>query len=148
MNYTRIVLAAVVATITDLIYGFIVYGMLLTGSFARYPNVYRPTDLQMAYMPALAVGILLAMLAASMIYAKGYEGGSGVQEGARFGVLMALFAIGYATLVNYATINLGRRHTLYMAAAALAEWLLAGVVIGLVYRPSATRTAATASRVV
>jgi hypothetical protein len=135
MNYTRIVAAAVAATVADLAYGFVVYGMLLKSSFALYPGVYRPADLQVAYMPYLALGILLAMIAASIIYAKGYEGGSGVQEGARFGVLIALVAIGYATLINYATITLGRRHTGLMALAALGEWILAGVVIGLVYKP-------------
>lgn len=135
MNYTRIVAAAVAATVADLAYGFVVYGTLLKSSFSLYPGVYRPADLQVAYMPYLALGILLAMIAASIIYAKGYEGGSGVQEGARFGVLIAVLAIGYATLINYATITLGRRHTALMALAALGEWILAGVVIGLVYKP-------------
>ncbi len=136
MNYTRIVLAAVVATVVDLAYGFVVYGMLLTSSFANFPGVYRPMDTQLAYMPALGGGVLIAMLAAAAIYAKGYEGGRGAVEGARFGFLMAFVAIGYSVLVNYATMNLGRRHTLAMVAAALAEWILAGVVIGLLYRPA------------
>ena len=48
MNYGRLVLAAVVATIVDACYGFVVYGMLLTGEFARTPGVYRPMDAQMA----------------------------------------------------------------------------------------------------
>jgi hypothetical protein len=52
-------------------------------------------------------------------------------------VLIALFAIGYSSLVNYATINLGRRHTALMAVAAMGEWVLAGIVIGLVYKPTA-----------
>src|SRR5450756_96881 len=135
MNYTRIVAAAVAATVADLAYGFVVYGTLLKSSFSLYPGVYRPADLQVAYMPYLALGILLAMIAASIIYAKGYEGGSGVREGARSGVLIAVLAIGYATLINYATITLGRRHTALMALGALGEWILAGVVIGLVYKP-------------
>ncbi len=145
MNYRRIILAAAAATVVDFVYGFLVYGTLLTSSFAGFPHVYRPVDQAMAYMPIGAVGILLAMCAASMIYAKGYEGGTGVQEGSRFGVLMALFAIGYATMVNYATITLGRRHTVLMALAALGEWIVAGIVIGLVYKPS-TVVARSASR--
>jgi hypothetical protein len=140
MNHKRIALAAVAATIADFAYGFLVYGTLLTSSFAAQGDVYRPPDTQTAYMGIGALGILLAMIAASVIYAKGYEGGSGVQEGARFGFLMALFAIGYSSLVNYATIRLEARHTAMMAAAALGEWVLAGVVIGLVYKPrSASR---------
>ena len=141
MNYPRIVLAGVAATVVDFAYGFVVYGTLLTSSFAAHPAVYRAPDAQLAYMPVGAIGILLAMIAASLIYAKGYEGGSAAREGARFGFLMALVAIGYATLVNYATLNLGKRHTAKMALAALGEWILAGVVIGLVNKPKVTRPA-------
>ena len=39
-------------------------------------------------------GILVAMIAAAFIYAKGYEGGAGVQEGVRFGALIGLFMAG------------------------------------------------------
>ncbi|HEY7291073.1 MAG TPA: DUF1761 family protein [Vicinamibacterales bacterium] len=134
MNYGRLAIAAVVATIVDAVYGFIVYGNLLTSQFAMYPGVYRPMDAQASYMPALFGGILVAMFAASFIYAKGYEGGSGFEEGARFGVAIGLFAVGYAVLVAYATTNIGRRMTLMMACAALVEWIIAGIVIGLIYK--------------
>jgi hypothetical protein len=40
------------------------------------------------------------MVAAGYIYAKGYEGGSGIAEGARFGAAIGLFAVGYAAIVN------------------------------------------------
>jgi hypothetical protein len=138
MDYTRIVLAAVAATIADFVYGFVVYGTLLTTSFAAHPEVYRQGDAQMAYMPVGAAGIFLAMLAASMIYSKGDEGGSGVREGARFGVLLALFVIGGFALVNHATVNLAPGHSARMAAAALGEWILVGATIGLVYKPATT----------
>ena len=38
MNYTRLALAAVAATIADFVYGFAVYGNLLTGSFLAQPG--------------------------------------------------------------------------------------------------------------
>ena len=137
MNYKRIVLAAVAATIADAVYGFIVYGNLLTNQFALFPGVYRSMATQAAYMPFLFGGVLLAMLAASIIYAKGYEGGSGVVEGIRFGLLIGVVEVGYAVMVSYAITNIGRRLTASMAAAALIEWVVAATVIGLVYKPSA-----------
>ena len=142
MNYGRITLAAVVATIVDGIYGFVVYGNLLTAQFAAYPGVYRPADTQGPYMGYLFGGIFLAMLAASFIYAKGYEGGSGVIEGARFGLLIGFLQIGYSVIVSYAITNIGRRLTGSMAVASLVEWILSGIVIGLVY----TRAAAASRR--
>jgi hypothetical protein len=134
MNYGRLVMEAVAATIVDGIYGFLVYGMALTDTFAQYPGVYRPADAQMPFMPYLFLGIFIAMLSATYIYAKGYEGGSGVAEGARFGVCIGFLAIGYAVIVGYATTNIGRRLTAMMAVAALVEWIIDGVVIGLVYK--------------
>ncbi len=136
MNYGRLALAAVVATIVDGVYGFVVYGNLLASQFAAYPGVYRPADTQAPFMPYLFGGIFLAMLAASCMYAKGYEGGSGLMEGARFGMLVGILEVGYSVIVTYAITNIGRRLTGSMAAASLVEWILAGIVIGLVYKPA------------
>jgi hypothetical protein len=143
MNYVRVAIAAVAATVVDAIYGFAVYGTGLASQFAKYPGIYRAADEQMPYMPALFGGILVAMLAASYIYAKGYDGGNGLAEGMRFGIVAGLLIIGYTVIVGYATMNLGPRHSGLMAVAALVEWIIAGVVIGLVYRPlpGATRRA-------
>jgi hypothetical protein len=136
MNIPRLALAAVVATIVDSIYGFTVYGMLLAGEFGKYPAVYRSTEAGQAYLPLMFGGIFIAILVASAIYAKGYEGGSGVVEGLRFGLMLGVFVFLAFGGVNYAVLNIGRRLALYAAAAGLVEWTLVGVAIGLVYKPS------------
>jgi hypothetical protein len=136
MNYGRIALAAVVATIVDAAYGFGVYGSLLTSQFARFPGVYRPMETQGTYMPILFGGVFLAMIAASVIYAKGYEGGSGIAEGLRFGVLIGLVEVGYAAIIMFAIANIDQAMAVRLAAANFVEWVLAGVVIGLIYKKS------------
>ena len=137
MNYGRLASAAVAATIVDAVYGFIVYGNIISGEFARYPAIYRSTASQNAYLPGMFVGILFAMLVASYLYAKGYEGGSGLQEGMRFGVLVGLVMVGYVAGVNYAIMNIGKRLAVYYALAGLVEWVVVGMAIGFVYRPAA-----------
>jgi hypothetical protein len=139
MNYARIVAAAVVATVVDAIYGFLVYGTLLANEFARFPGVYRSNEAGMAYLPLMFVCIFVGMLVAAYIYAKGYDGGSGFVEGARFGVLLGIFIAAIFAGINYATLNIGRRHSLEMAVAGFIEWTLAGIAIGLVYKASAQR---------
>jgi hypothetical protein len=139
MNYARVAMAALAATVVDGIYGFLVYGVLLANDFASFPGVYRPAEVGQAYLPTMFGFLFIALLAVATIYAKGYEGGSGAAEGARFGVLMGVFVAMAFAGVNYATLNIGRRHSLTMAAAAFVEWTLLGVVIGLVYRPSTPR---------
>ena len=136
MNYARLVLAAVAATVFDSLYGFLVYGMLMVPEFERYPGVFRSADAGMGFLPLMFAGLLIAILAAAMIYAKGYEGGSGLAEGARFGLLLAVFVVFAFVAVNYATLNIGRKLAVMTAAAGFVEWLLIGTIIGLVYKPA------------
>ena len=141
MNYGRLVLAAAVATLVDGIYGFVVYGNVISGEFARYPAIYRSTDTQTGYLPLMFVGVFFAMLVATYLYAKGYEGGSGLQEGMRFGVLIGLLTVGYVAGVNYAIMNIGKRMAAYYALAGLVEWTVVGTAIGFVYDPASPRAA-------
>ena len=138
MNYGRLALAAVVATVVDAVYGFLVWGTLLGGEFSRYENVFRPPEVGPSYLPLMFVGILLAMFAATYIYAKGYEGGAGLQEGMRFGVCLAVFVVGAAYFVDYAILRIGRKLAVFMAVAGFVEWVIAGTVIGALYKPAAT----------
>jgi len=138
MHYGRLAAAAVAATVVDAVYGFVVYGMLMTPLFTRYPAVYRSAEAGPAYLPVMFCGILVAMLAVAAIYAKGYEGGSGVAEGARFGALFGFFVAVFYASVNYGTLNIGPAVAVGYAVAGFVEWILNGVAIGLVYKPSAS----------
>jgi hypothetical protein len=137
MNYARLALAAVAATVFDAVYGFAVYGTLLAPEFARYPNVYRTNEAGMAYLPLMFAGLFLAIVVVAVIYAKGYEGGSGIAEGVRFGLLLGVFVVLAFAAVNYATLNIGRRLAALVAAAGFVEWLVIGTIVGLVYQPAA-----------
>jgi len=137
MNYGRLAGAAVAAAVVDFLYGFLVYGMALRTEFERYPAIYRPSN-DMSHLPILFVGILIGMSAASYIYAKGYEGGSGMTEGVRFGAAVGVLVIGYVAIVQYAVMNMGRKLAVSLAVAGFVEWLVLGLVIGLVYKPTAT----------
>ena len=136
MNYTRIVLAAVVATVVDAVYGFLVWGKVLAGEFGRYPDIYRAGDDYSAF-PLMFAGIFVGLLFASFIYAKGYEGGGGLAEGVKFGVIMGLFLAAYFSGVNYGTMRIGKKMALTYAAGGFGEWLFVGTAIGLVYKPVA-----------
>jgi predicted benzoate:H+ symporter BenE len=49
---------------------------------------------------------------------------------------MSVFVTGYVSLINWAVLNIGRSIALTMAAAAFVEFVLVGLVIGLVYKPA------------
>src|SRR5438067_5745256 len=136
MNYGRLVLAAVVATVVDAVYGILVWGMVLPGEFARYPEIYRaPND--MSGFPLMFAGILAAMLVASWIYAKGYEGGSSVVEGLKFGLALGLLMAVYISSTHYGTMRIGKKMAATYLGGQFGEFLLVGLAIGLVYKPVA-----------
>jgi len=134
MNYGRLVAAALAGTVVDAVYGFLVYGMLLTPEFGRYPNVYRPGDAPPVYLMTMFAGIFVAMLAAVVIYSKGIESNGGVAEGVRFGALLGVFVGVLLSSISYGTLNIGRKLTAMMAVAGVVEWILVGTAIGAVYR--------------
>lgn len=135
MDYKRIALAALAAWVVDTLYGVVVWMYLLSGEVARYPEVFRPTPQMNENMPIGIAGGLLAMFALAYIYAKGYERGSAMAEGLRFGLVLAVFNFGFVTLGIYATFNLGRKIGLYASAAGVVEMIIVGLVIGAIYRP-------------
>ena len=137
MDYKRLALAAVVAWVVDAIYGVVVWMMMLGDEFAKYPSVFRPEAEMNANLPLMFAGGLLAMFVLAYMYAKGYEGGSGLQEGIRFGVLVALFTFGFVSVGIYGSLNIGRRIAALGSVVSFIELILVGAVIGALYRPIA-----------
>jgi hypothetical protein len=138
MNFGRIAIAAVVATIVYFFYGFLVEGLLIRKDFAPYSALYRSADTVMAYFPLGVVCTLIATFVIAIIYAKGYDGGFGPAEGARFGVLIGIFVMCTFVGPNYVTLNIGRKLAVELAVSALIQWTTVCVVIGLIYKPALT----------
>ena len=135
MNYSRLALAAVVTWIVDTIYGYGVFGILLANQFATEPAVFRPMEAVNANLPLLLAGTFVGMFVLAYIYAKGYEGGSGAQEGLRFGALIGLFGVAYMSVGQYATMNIGGRLAAIGGIAGFIEFVIDGIVLGVVYKP-------------
>jgi hypothetical protein len=89
----------------------------------------------MRYFPIGMASTFLGILVLAAMYAKGYEGGSGVVEGARFGLLVGLFVVCAFVGDEYVRLNIGGKLALAMAAGRLVEWTIVGIAIGLVYKP-------------
>ena len=91
----------------------------------------------MSRMPLGMAGMFLSMVVLAVLYAMLYQGGSGLVEGAGFGALIGLFAMGSFVWHNHVNLNIGWKLTLQQSLAYLIEWIVVGVVIGLIYRPPA-----------
>ena len=121
-------------TIANFVYGFVVYGNLLTSSFLAQGAIYRSAEAQMANMPLGAAAILLAITAATMMFAaSAFRGLVAADCGSACCSRCSRSAPN--VVVDYATINMTEDHASRMMLAALGEWLVVGAVIGLIYRP-------------
>jgi hypothetical protein len=135
MNYARIALAALGATVAYFAIGFLVFTMKpFVAEFQKYPAVYRSQESMKGVMPFGMLGMLLSMLVLAILYAMLYRGGSGAIEGLHFGALIGLFAVGSFVLHNYVNLNIGLKLTIEQAVAYFLEWTVVGLVIGLIYR--------------
>lgn len=136
LNYFRVVAAAVAAAIADLAYGSLVYGTLLQRDMAIFGGMFRSVAQVNALYPFVAIVLLGSGLAAAVIFAKGFASGRRVQDGLLFGIVMGVFAVCYVTIGNYVVLEIPKRLTVELAAAQFVEWLVVGVVIAIVYRPT------------
>ena len=135
MNYRRVVLAAIAALIVFFAWGFLTEGWLLRKDFVASAALYRTSDLQMKFMPLGLASVLVALLAAVVIYARWCGATSGAASGFQFGILMGVFVACIHPISNLITMNMDVKLGLEIAISNAIGWVLAGLVIGLVYKP-------------
>jgi hypothetical protein len=138
LNYSRLVLAAVGGFVAYFVLGGLSFALFpsLANEFRKYPAVYRPQDGMKKVMPVGMAAMFVAMLVLAVLYAMVYQGGSGIAEGARFGALIGVFSICTFVVHNYVNLNIGLKLTLEQAVAYFVEWVVTGIMIGLIYRPA------------
>ena len=135
MNYPRLVLAAVAALVVFFAWGFLTEGWLIRKDFAASAALYRTSDLQMKYMPYGLASVQIGLLAAAVLYAGWCGGTSGAVRGLQFGLLMGVFVACIHSISNLVTMNMDTKLGLEIAVSNDIGWVLAGLVIGLVYKP-------------
>ena len=137
MNYSRLLLAAVAALVVFFAWGFLTEGWLLRNDFAPSAALYRTSDLQMKYMPFGLASVLVALLAAVVLYAGWCGGTSGAVKGLQFGLIIGVFVACIHPISNLVTMNMDTKLGLEITLSTAIGWVLAGLVIGLVYKPLA-----------
>ena len=138
MNYTRVVLAGLGATVVYFGLGFLLFALSpLADQYRQYPAVYRTPESMKPVAPIGMLGMLLSMVALAALYALAYHGDGALTAGVRFGFLVAVFALGSFVLHNHVNLNIGLRLTVGQGIAYFIQWIVAGVIIALIYQPAA-----------
>jgi len=140
MNYSSLALAALGGTVASFAIGFLLFwlapGLIKEGH--KYPAVFRPKEEMMKVMPIGLAATFISILVAAIFFAMMHQGGSGITDGARFGVLIGIFVVCAFVLHNYVNLNIGLKLALGQAVAYFVQWTIVGIVIGLIYKPLAT----------
>ena len=137
MNFKSVGLAAFAAWVVYMVLGFLIHGVLLDDMWQELirAGVARSTTTANALLP-MGMGLALpGALAFTYAYAKGYEGGSGFQEGLRFGVLVGLMLVIFGITWNYIVFPLPTTYLTSVAIATVIEFATLGMVVGLIYKP-------------
>lgn len=137
MNYSRLALAALAGIVASFAVGFLIIALVpaLMEEGQKYPMVFRAKEEMMSYMPFGFLAAAISIIVVAIIFAMTHQ--SGWAAGLRFGILFGIFAICHVTN-NYVNFRVGGKLAVGQAAAYLVQWIVTGIVIGLVYKPLAT----------
>jgi hypothetical protein len=138
VNFTRVALASLGATVAYFAFGFALFAALpaMKTEFMKYPNVFRSERDMKKVMPFGMVGILISIVVLAVVYAEIHPAGGDIASGAFFGVLIGIFSICIFVVHNYVNLNIGVALALYQGIAYFSQWVIAGTVIGLIYKPA------------
>jgi hypothetical protein len=137
MNLPRVALAAVVTWVVYLCVSFVVHTMLLTNIYMQHKAAMRPEEQASAILPIGFVFALVGFFAFAYAYAKGYEGGTGLQEGLRFGVIVGLLLCCFCLIWEYMVWPVSGTLLLAWLVDYIVEFALYGMIVGLLYKPLA-----------
>ncbi len=137
MNLPRVAMAAVVTWVVYLGVSYLVHAVLLTDLYGQFKSVMRPEDQANAILPIGFIFALVGFFAFAYAYAKGYEGGSGLQEGLRFGVIVGILLCCFGMIWEYMVWPVGGTLLLAWLLDNIVEFALYGMIVGLIYKPAA-----------
>ena len=137
MNYTRLVIAALVTWAVSLGVGYFVNDVLLADIYAANSAVIRPEAQMTGLLPIGFVFILVGYLVFAYMYAKGYEGGNGIVEGLRFGLCAGILVTCFGLIWQYVLYPITGAMAVAIIIDSILEFALYGMIVGAIYKPAA-----------
>ena len=137
MNLGRVVVAAVVAWVVSIPCGYFVQEVLFKGLLTANAAAFRPEAEMMAKLPFGIAATLLGFVAFAYIYAKGYDGGSGIVEGIRFGLVAGTLVNAFGIIWFWVMTPISSTLGVAMLLDGYVEPMLYGAIVGVIYKPAA-----------
>jgi hypothetical protein len=144
MNFPRIAMAAVAAWVAAMAVGFLVNDFLLSEFYMANQSAIRSEAELNARLPYGFLFLFVGYFAFAYVYAKGYEAGSGVMEGIRFGVLVAILVSCFGLIWQWVVFPINGTMAAVTIVDAIFEFALYGAIVGAIYRPPDVKAPRTA----
>jgi hypothetical protein len=113
---------------------FLIHGVLLSDLYRQTASVWRPETEMRQMMWIFWVGYLVFAPFFALIYVKGYEKGKpGLGQGFRYGLYMGAMLAVMNGFAWYVILPIPPVLAFYWFLATLVEFIVVGVVAGLVY---------------
>ena len=136
MRLRRYLLAWVAAFAVLVVGDALIHEMWLGSFYRATASWWRPADQMHSLMHLMFLSQLSLAMLLTFIYARGYEAGKGaLWQGFRFGVLMGLLLAVPANLMKLFAYPYPPELIIRWIFGTLVEVTIAGMVIGLLYKP-------------
>lgn len=132
INKKSLIITMIAVFVFIVLAEWVIHGVLLKGIYQETASLWR-TDEQMKSMCIwMFVGYFLLAKYFTFIYARGCEEG-GVAEGFRFGILAGLL-LSSGGFMWYAVLPISMALLWYWVAATMFEAIVAGMIVGAIYK--------------
>jgi len=132
INTKRMLLAYVAVLVVDNLYGFLVFGWALHSFHAQYPTWLKPEP-ELPFLRMFLTGAVNVALVTLFYALFARNQASRLSTGIVFGVLLGLIA-GWIPQATNKLLFINYPFYTHWAPAIFGEFLLIGIVLGLVYR--------------
>lgn len=136
MNTKKWLLASLAVVVVFFVLEMIIHGVLLQGLYMKTAQAWRPVAEMGGLMWLSWIGYIIFAPFFAFIYTRGYETGkSGLGQGVRYGVLMAMMLSPMQSLSWYAVLPIPGILAFYWFLAGMVVITASGIAVGLIYRP-------------
>ena len=150
MNLKRVLLAGVASFVVVLAVTLALDNgtSLFTAIYADSQGALRPETERLARLPYLLILSVLRWIVFAYLYARSYGHSHGIAAGIKLGLLVAVIVVPIENIGGWVFYPISLTLPLGMIPYQFFEWIVSGVVVGLVYKPKqVVRQEATAARV-
>ncbi len=131
MNFKRFIAAVIAVFITFMALDSIIHTIILMNEYTSLQNLWRPDMQSLMWMMPIITFTLSVLV--TLLFIRGYQD-NGVREGVSFGILVGLLTNGLGAFSQYWMYPLPLSLALKWFAFGLMEFIIAGIVLSLVYR--------------